>query len=148
MAWTILAFLNMEAHILMLWFHLSLTEVQALKATCLQVHQESTFADSFPGLLQQASISAVSSLTFENPSSISNRSATNSIYCFIKVQFIPIRPTGNASVRNSWKLKYRWHLEKWNLRGEKERRHLCFTVTQFVIFQAPQAVVWINNLHH
>lgn len=40
--------------------------------------------------------------TFENPSSASNLSATNSIYCFIKTQFIPMRPTGKASVKNSW----------------------------------------------
>lgn len=41
------------------------------------------------------------SLTFLNPSSNISRSATNSMYCFIKVQFMPISLTGSASVKNS-----------------------------------------------
>lgn len=40
-------------------------------------------------------------LTLLNPSSNISRSATNSMYCFIKVQFMPISFTGRASVKNS-----------------------------------------------
>lgn len=38
--------------------------------------------------------------TFGRPSATSNLSATNSMYRFIKTLFIPIKATGNASVRN------------------------------------------------
>lgn len=41
-------------------------------------------------------------LTLEQPSSSISLSATNSMYCFMSSQFIPIRFTGRASVRNSW----------------------------------------------
>lgn len=40
-------------------------------------------------------------LTLLKPSSIISRSATNSMYCFIKSQFMPISLTGRAWVRNS-----------------------------------------------
>lgn len=126
----------------MLWFRLSLHESASSKCDLLPgTLTKCSVLTAFLGCSSRPAVLAISPLTFENPSSISNRSATNSIYCFIRVQFIPIRPTGNASVRNSWKLKYRWHLEKCNLRWEKERRHLCFTATQFVIFKAPLAIV-------
>ena len=39
--------------------------------------------------------------TLLKPSSSISLSATNSMYCFIKVQFIPMSFTGRASVRNS-----------------------------------------------
>jgi hypothetical protein len=40
-------------------------------------------------------------ITFEQPSSIKRRSATNLIYCAIAFAFIPINEHGKASVRNS-----------------------------------------------
>lgn len=40
-------------------------------------------------------------VTFVKPSSSISLSATNSMYCFISSQFIPISFTGRASVRNS-----------------------------------------------
>jgi hypothetical protein len=42
-----------------------------------------------------------SKLTFEQPSSINRRSATNFIYCDIADAFIPTSEHGKASVRNS-----------------------------------------------
>ena len=42
--------------------------------------------------------------SFSQPSSISNRSATNSMYWHIKSEFIPINRTGNASVTNSFSI--------------------------------------------
>lgn len=39
--------------------------------------------------------------TFSHLSSSSSLSATNSMYCFISLQFIPMRLQGRASVRNS-----------------------------------------------
>lgn len=44
-------------------------------------------------------------LTLGIPKSVNNRSATNSMYCFIKKLLIPMRSTGKASVRNSCKNK-------------------------------------------
>lgn len=44
---------------------------------------------------------AINNFTLLKPSSSISRSATNSMYCFIKVQFIPMSFTGKASVRNS-----------------------------------------------
>lgn len=87
---------------LMLWFRLSVTESASTKYDLLPGTLRECFVlAAFLGCSGKPAFQAIPSLTFENPSSISNRSATNSIYCFIKVQFIPIRPTGNASVRNS-----------------------------------------------
>ena len=39
--------------------------------------------------------------TFSHPSSTSRRSATNSMYRHMRVQFMPINDTGSASTRNS-----------------------------------------------
>ena len=42
-------------------------------------------------------------VTLAKPSSSISRSATNSMYCFMRSPFIPISFTGRASVRNSWR---------------------------------------------
>lgn len=47
----------------------------------------------------------MSIVTLARPRSASRRSATNSMYCFIRQQFIPIRSTGRASVKNSCESK-------------------------------------------
>lgn len=44
--------------------------------------------------------------TLASPRSAKRRSATNSMYCFIRQQFIPIKSTGKASVRNSCNQKH------------------------------------------
>lgn len=91
-----------EAQVWMLWFQLSLTGSPCAKYDQLpSMTRECFVLTVLVGCTGRPAFGAIASLTFENPSSISNRSATNSMYCFISVQFIPIRPTGNASVRNS-----------------------------------------------
>lgn len=44
--------------------------------------------------------------TLASPRSARRRSATNSMYCFIRQQFIPIKSTDKASVRNSCNQKH------------------------------------------
>ena len=50
--------------------------------------------------------------TLDWPRATNNLSATNCIYCFIKRQFIPMRFTGNASVRNYKNVHYYINVNK------------------------------------
>jgi len=52
-------------------------------------------------IIQKKTTTIICQFTFEQPSSIKRRSATNLIYCAIDDAFIPINAHGNASVRNS-----------------------------------------------
>lgn len=50
-----------------------------------------------------------------NPSSSISLSATNSMYCFISSQFIPISFTGRASVRNSCRQRDKVRNRRWRI---------------------------------